>query len=102
MRIHNKWYDLETFDHPGGPVMLDLGKGRDATGLFEVSCHLSISTTCDGDDDILLAWSGGCYCTSDTQASLTLLLDGSRITLLHPGADLKASWPSTKQRNHAV
>eukprot|EP00730_Choanoeca_flexa_P002052 TRINITY_DN10892_c0_g1_i2.p1 TRINITY_DN10892_c0_g1~~TRINITY_DN10892_c0_g1_i2.p1 ORF type:complete len:444 (+),score=95.02 TRINITY_DN10892_c0_g1_i2:355-1686(+) len=35
MRIHNKWYNVENFDHPGGPVMLELGKGRDATGLFE-------------------------------------------------------------------
>lgn len=36
MRIHGKWYDVEHFDHPGGPIMLALGKGRDATGLFEV------------------------------------------------------------------
>lgn len=36
MRIHGKWYDVERFDHPGGPVMISLGKGRDATGLFEV------------------------------------------------------------------
>ncbi|EGD79088.1 microsomal delta-5 desaturase [Salpingoeca rosetta] len=35
MRIHGKWYDVEGFNHPGGPVMISLGKGRDATGLFE-------------------------------------------------------------------
>ena len=41
MRIHGKWYDVENFDHPGGPIMLSLGKGRDATGLFEV-CFLPL------------------------------------------------------------
>lgn len=35
MRIHNKWYDTTGFDHPGGPIMLSLGAGRDATALFE-------------------------------------------------------------------
>ncbi|KAL7524845.1 hypothetical protein ACHAXR_001895, partial [Thalassiosira sp. AJA248-18] len=34
-RIHGKWYNLSTFDHPGGPVALSLAKGRDATALFE-------------------------------------------------------------------
>ena len=34
-RIHGKWYDLTTFDHPGGPVALGLAKDRDATVLFE-------------------------------------------------------------------
>ena len=34
-RIHNKWYDLSEFNHPGGPVALSLAKGRDATALFE-------------------------------------------------------------------
>ncbi|EDQ89353.1 uncharacterized protein MONBRDRAFT_8218 [Monosiga brevicollis MX1] len=36
MRIHGKWYDMRGFDHPGGPIMLSLGQGRDATALFEV------------------------------------------------------------------
>lgn len=35
MRIHGTWYDMEGFNHPGGPIMMSLGKGRDATGLFE-------------------------------------------------------------------
>mmetsp|Transcript_28700 Transcript_28700/g.60600 ORF Transcript_28700/g.60600 Transcript_28700/m.60600 type:complete len:498 (-) Transcript_28700:59-1552(-) len=34
-RVHGKWYELSKFDHPGGPVALDLAKGRDATALFE-------------------------------------------------------------------
>ena len=33
-RIHNKWYDLRGFDHPGGPVARSLADGRDATALF--------------------------------------------------------------------
>lgn len=41
-RIHNKWYDLSGFDHPGGPVAIGLAKGRDATALFE-SHHYFIS-----------------------------------------------------------
>eukprot|EP00047_Mylnosiga_fluctuans_P001693 m.221479 g.221479 ORF g.221479 m.221479 type:complete len:439 (+) comp10595_c0_seq1:326-1642(+) len=35
MRIHGVWYDVTKFSHPGGPVMLSLGEGRDATALFE-------------------------------------------------------------------
>jgi len=35
MRIHNVWYDMSGYKHPGGPVMLSLGGGRDATALFE-------------------------------------------------------------------
>eukprot|EP00043_Microstomoeca_roanoka_P004505 m.50109 g.50109 ORF g.50109 m.50109 type:complete len:448 (-) comp12525_c0_seq1:562-1905(-) len=35
LRIHGKWYNVEGFNHPGGPVMISLGQGRDATGLFE-------------------------------------------------------------------
>jgi len=34
-RIHNKWYDLTTFEHPGGPVALTLIHRRDGTALFE-------------------------------------------------------------------
>ena len=35
MRIHGRWYDVTDFNHPGGPVAIGLGKGRDATALFE-------------------------------------------------------------------
>lgn len=34
-KIHDKWYDMSGFDHPGGPVMLKLGESRNATALFE-------------------------------------------------------------------
>ena len=33
--IHGRWYDVTSFDHPGGPVALSLGIQRDATALFE-------------------------------------------------------------------
>jgi delta11-fatty-acid desaturase len=33
--IHSKWYDLSTFEHPGGPVALSLIDRRDGTALFE-------------------------------------------------------------------
>ena len=33
-RIHNKWYDLREFKHPGGPVARSLADGRDGTALF--------------------------------------------------------------------
>ena len=36
LRIHGKWYDVGDFNHPGGPIMIALGKDRDATALFEV------------------------------------------------------------------
>lgn len=32
--INNKAYDFSKFEHPGGPIALALGKGRDATELF--------------------------------------------------------------------
>ena len=35
MKIHGKWYDVAQFEHPGGPVMLELGYKRDATAMFE-------------------------------------------------------------------
>lgn len=35
MKIHDKWYDVSGFEHPGGPVMLKCGESRDATALFE-------------------------------------------------------------------
>mmetsp|Transcript_4177 Transcript_4177/g.3634 ORF Transcript_4177/g.3634 Transcript_4177/m.3634 type:complete len:526 (-) Transcript_4177:130-1707(-) len=34
-RIHGKYYNLEGFKHPGGPVALSLIGGRDGTPLFE-------------------------------------------------------------------
>ena len=37
LRIHGAWYDVSQFPHPGGPVAIALGYGRDATVLFESS-----------------------------------------------------------------
>jgi len=34
-KIHNQWYNLTDFDHPGGPVALSLVQRRDGTALFE-------------------------------------------------------------------
>lgn len=34
-KIHDKYYDLSNFEHPGGPVALYAANGRDATCLFE-------------------------------------------------------------------
>jgi delta11-fatty-acid desaturase len=33
--IHGQWYDLTTFEHPGGPIALSLVHRRDGTALFE-------------------------------------------------------------------
>lgn len=41
-KIRGEWFDLATFEHPGGPVALYLAKDRDATALFE-SHHLLTS-----------------------------------------------------------
>jgi fatty acid desaturase len=38
-RIRGEWYDFAQFNHPGGPIALNLAKDRDATALFE-SHHL--------------------------------------------------------------
>ena len=35
-----EWYDLQNFDHPGGPVALALCVGRDGTALFESHHYL--------------------------------------------------------------
>ena len=43
-RIHNKWYNLTKFDHPGGPIALSLIHQRDGTALFE-SHHPFMSRT---------------------------------------------------------
>lgn len=37
--IHNKYYDLSKFNHPGGPIAISLIQNRDGTELFE-SHHL--------------------------------------------------------------
>jgi len=34
-RIRGEWYNLQSFEHPGGPVAISLAVGRDATALFE-------------------------------------------------------------------
>mmetsp|Transcript_18046 Transcript_18046/g.26832 ORF Transcript_18046/g.26832 Transcript_18046/m.26832 type:complete len:807 (+) Transcript_18046:1599-4019(+) len=39
-RIHGVWYDLAGFNHPGGPVALNLSRGRDSTELFESHHYL--------------------------------------------------------------
>jgi cytochrome b involved in lipid metabolism len=38
-KIHNKYYDLTNFKHPGGPIPIGLIENRDGTELFE-SHHL--------------------------------------------------------------
>jgi len=35
LKIHDKWYHVTDFSHPGGPIAIGLGEGRDATALFE-------------------------------------------------------------------
>jgi delta11-fatty-acid desaturase len=39
-RIRGIWYDLAKFEHPGGPVAVNLAKNRDATALFESHHYL--------------------------------------------------------------
>ena len=34
-KIHNSYYDLTTFNHPGGPIAVALAFGRDGSELFE-------------------------------------------------------------------
>jgi hypothetical protein len=43
-KIHNKYYDLRGFDHPGGMVALSLAASRDATELFESHHQFSDKT----------------------------------------------------------
>lgn len=38
-KIHDHYYDLTEFNHPGGPIPIALIEGRDGTELFE-SHHL--------------------------------------------------------------
>lgn len=38
-KIHSKYYDLTNFNHPGGPIQMELANCRDATELYE-SHHL--------------------------------------------------------------
>lgn len=39
--IHGKWYDTSSFDHPGGPLLLERCRNRDATALFEMHHAMS-------------------------------------------------------------
>ena len=34
-KIHNKYYDISKFNHPGGPIAMACAIGRDSTELFE-------------------------------------------------------------------
>ena len=43
-KIHNKYYDLTNFKHPGGPIPIGLIENRDGTELFE-SHHLFTNKT---------------------------------------------------------
>jgi delta11-fatty-acid desaturase len=35
VKIHNKYYDVTNFNHPGGPIAIMAANRRDATALFE-------------------------------------------------------------------
>lgn len=35
VKIHNKYYDITSFNHPGGPIAIMAANRRDATALFE-------------------------------------------------------------------
>jgi len=35
VKIHNKYYDITNFNHPGGPIAIMAANRRDATALFE-------------------------------------------------------------------
>jgi len=35
VKIHNKYYDITNFAHPGGPIAIMAANRRDATALFE-------------------------------------------------------------------
>jgi fatty acid desaturase len=35
VKIHNKYYDITNFSHPGGPIAIMAANRRDATALFE-------------------------------------------------------------------
>jgi len=39
-RIRGEWYNLQSFEHPGGPVAISLALRRDATALFESHHYL--------------------------------------------------------------
>jgi len=36
LRLYGKWYNIEGWNHPGGPAALAMGIGRDATTLFNM------------------------------------------------------------------
>jgi delta11-fatty-acid desaturase len=41
--LFGHWYDAQGFSHPGGPLALGLGRGRDATVLF-IAYHALLAT----------------------------------------------------------
>jgi delta11-fatty-acid desaturase len=47
VKIHNKYYDITNFAHPGGPVAIMAANRRDATALFESHHPFSDRTTMD-------------------------------------------------------
>ena len=47
VKIHNKYYDVTNFDHPGGPIAIMAANRRDATALFESHHPFSDRTAMD-------------------------------------------------------
>ena len=47
VKIHNKYYDITNFAHPGGPVAIMTANRRDATALFESHHPFSDRTMMD-------------------------------------------------------
>jgi len=47
VKIHNKYYDITNFAHPGGPVAIMAANRRDATALFESHHPFSDRTMMD-------------------------------------------------------
>ena len=47
VKIHNKYYDITKFDHPGGPIAIMAANRRDATALFESHHPFSDRTMMD-------------------------------------------------------
>ena len=47
VKIHNKYYDITHFNHPGGPVAIMAANRRDATALFESHHPFSDRVTMD-------------------------------------------------------
>ena len=47
VKIHNKYYDITNFNHPGGPMAIMAANRRDATALFESHHPFSDRTAMD-------------------------------------------------------